>query len=93
MLDGPCACGAWHSIGEFEDEIKQYGLSMTIELEFELGKLYSVPYADGMAHGILREVSLKGDDLIFKIQRPVGTIEVCQTLPRRRNDRPCSGSV
>lgn len=83
MLVGACVCGAWHHLEEFEDEIKQHGLSMKIELEFELGKLYSVPYADGIAHGILKEVKLEGQDMIFKIQRPVGPIEVCQTLPKR----------
>ena len=83
MVIGPCACGAWHRLEEFEDEINQHGLSMKIELDFDLGKLYSVPYGDRVVHGILKEVKLEGQDLTFKIDQPVGPIEVCQTLPKR----------
>lgn len=82
MLCGPCACGAWHQLEEFPELIEQYGVDVTIQLEFQLGKLYSVPYADTVVHGKLLEVKMNGGELMFKIDRPVGPIWVSQTLPR-----------
>lgn len=82
MADGPCACGAWHTLEEFREHVLNHGVSMVLQLEFKLGKMYSVPYADTVIHGILEEVKIMDQELMFRIKRPVGSVWVHQTLPR-----------
>lgn len=60
---------------------------MKIQLEYEIGKLYSVPYADGVAHGVLREVQLAGSELKFRLDRPVGEAWVSVSLPTKISTR------
>ena len=85
MAHGPCSCGAWHDANvDFRQHVNDYGLPMPeVKLDYELGKLYSVPYADGIAHGILREMRMEKDALLFKLQRPVGDVWVSIDLPKR----------
>lgn len=85
MADGPCSCGATHDANvDFRDHVNDYGLPMPeVKLNYELGRLYSVPYADGIAHGILREMVVEKDAIKFKLQRPVGDIWVTFDLPTR----------
>jgi hypothetical protein len=84
MADGPCSCGAWHKANEdFRKHVNDYGLKMPqVTLDFTVGKLYSVPFADGIAHGVLREMVIEQAALKFKLQRPVGDIWVTFDLPK-----------
>lgn len=58
---------------------------MTIQLAFEIGKLYTVPFADGVVHGILEEVKMEGTHLMFKIKPPSERMAIWKTieLPRK----------
>lgn len=57
---------------------------MTLFIQLELGKLYSVPFADGVIHGVLRQAAIVNDELILEIKPPLGEAVTKRIeLPRR----------